>query len=150
MIFAFFRDFSTHYSIAICSSRSSKVLSLRGPKSTQHKKVVCNNCTAHVSDKPVPSRPGTPEQAESPLEYRDIGFDTGPKVSELFVNPGAFHHLKDRYPSSLCKGDVLYPIHFSSFEVCLGGKAAIACHLPGKAPIDFFLAIHKWYKHGSV
>ena len=150
MIFEIFRNFSKHYSIAFHTSGSEQVLSLLDPKSTQYKQVVCDNSAAHASHEPVPSGPGATEQAKSPLEHRDVGFDTGPEVPELFVNPGAFHHLKDRYPFSFGEGDILYPIGFSGFEVCLGSKPTIGSHLPGKPPIDLFLPVHKGHEHRRV
>ena len=140
MIFAFFRDFSKHYSIAIRTSSLRQALSLRRSKSPQYEQVVCDNGAAHASHKPVPSGPGRPKQAKSSLEHGDVGFDASPEVPELFVNPGAFHHLKDRYPPSLGKSYVLYPIGFSRFEVGLGSESAIGCHLPGESARKFLSA----------
>ena len=148
MIFGFFHDFWTNYSFAICRKGNAKTLSLGRFKSAQQKQVVCDNRTANVSDETIPSRPSTPEKAESPFEYGDVGFDAGSKVSELFVDPGAFDHLKNGKPLSFCEGNILYSLCFPGLEVCFGGKTGIGRHLPGRASKDLFLAIHEGQEHG--
>jgi hypothetical protein len=93
---------------------------------------------------------GRPKQAKSSFEYGDVGFNASPEVPELFVNPGAFHHLKDRYPPSLGKGYVIDPKGFPCFEIGFGGESAIGCHLPRVAPVSISLLVHKRNKHGRI
>ena len=76
MIFDFIHSFWTFYSITICTTRSSQGLSWRSSKSAKQKQIVCDNGASHAADKPVPSRPGTPEETKSPFEHGDVGFNT--------------------------------------------------------------------------
>src|SRR5208283_5028648 len=150
MIFSFFRSFRTYHSTAICMSRSCLTLSWGRSKSSQHEQVVCDNRTSHASGKPVPSRPGAPEEAEGTFEYGDVGFDTGPKVSEFFVNPHTSYHFRDRDPFSLRKGNVFYPHLLADPDIVLGGKASIAGNLPWRSSVDIFLSLHKGQEHGRI
>src|SRR5208337_1097413 len=150
MIFDFFHSFWTFYSIAICISKSSRMLSWCSSKSAQQKQIVCDNGASHAADEPVPSRPGTPEETKSPFEHGDVGFNTSPKVSELFVNPCTPYHFRDRNSFSLRKGNVLYPQPLAVPDIFFGGKAAISRHLPGRTSVDIFLALHKGHEHGRV
>ena len=150
MIFTFFSDFSKHYSIVIRTSSPKQALSLHRSKSRQREQVVCDNGAAHTSHKSVPPGPSRPKQTKSSFEHGDVGFDTGPEVPELLVNPAAFHHLQDRYPLSLSKSYVTDSRGFTGFEVALGSESAIGAHLPWVAPVSFFLLIHEGYEHGCV
>jgi tetratricopeptide (TPR) repeat protein len=104
--------------------RGGSVL-LRPEQYPQNQYIIRHDGTPDILPETGPTLPVAAVQTKGPFQPGDVGFDAGPEVPQLLVNPQAFHHLQHPQASPLGEHDIFNPLAFGQPEVFWGDLAEI-------------------------
>jgi hypothetical protein len=98
---------------------------LRLKQQTQNQDIVRHHGAPDILPEARPTLPVTAIQAKGPLQPGNIGFDPGPKVPQLSLNPQALDHLQDPQTSLLGEHDGFDSLALGQPQIIPRGKAAV-------------------------
>jgi hypothetical protein len=100
---------------------------LRRYQHPQNQHIVRYEGAPDIPAKTWPSPPVAAIRTKGPFQPGNVGFDAGPEVPQLLLNPKAFAHIQTPQASLLGEPHVFDPLVFGRPQVFPGGKTAAGC-----------------------